>query len=138
VVDASTDDTFTITVTEEEMTSLLANKLAEQKESPVSQPQVHFRNGRIEIYATVTVAESLALPGLAAFSATAAGGEISVTLEEIALGPLPVPEPVLEALTELLNESISRSIMAEIDENLVTDIQIEEGEMTISGQLKSD
>lgn len=135
---AESDGSFTITVTDEEMTSLLVQMLAQQDELPISQPQVHFRNGRVEVYATVTVAAPLALPGMVAFSITATDSEISVTLEEIAFGPLPVPEPVLEALTEMLNETLSESILAEMDEARITDIHIGEGQMTVSGTSPSD
>ncbi|MDY7077568.1 MAG: hypothetical protein SXV54_11665 [Chloroflexota bacterium] len=133
------DGFFTITVTDEEMTSLVTQMLAQQEDlPPISDPQVHFRNGRIEVYATVTVADSLPLPGLVAFSATATGDGINVTLEEVAFGPLPIPEPVLETMTETLNESLSQSILVEIGEATITDIQIGTGEMTLSGQIRPE
>jgi len=136
-VDESTDGSFTITITDEEMTSLLAQMLAEQDELAISQPQVHFRNGRVEVYATVTVADPLALPGMVALSVIATDSEIGVTLEEMAFGPLPIPEPILEPLTDTLNEMLSESILAEMDEATITDIQIGEGQMTISGRVPS-
>lgn len=139
VVEESPDGSFAITVTEEEMTSLVAQMLAKRENlPPVSDLQVHFCDGRIEVYATVTLADSLPVPGLVTFSATATGGEINVTLEEIAFGPLPIPEPVLEELTATLDEMISESIPAETSEVTITDIQIGEGQMTISGKTSPE
>jgi hypothetical protein len=139
VVDESLDGSFTITVTEEEMTSLVAQMLAKQEDPPpIRDLQAHFRNDRIEVYATVTVNDSLPLPGLVAFSVSATDGELSVTLEEIAFGPLPIPDPVLETLTDAFNESLSTIILAEMDEALITDIQVGEGQMTISGRITPD
>ena len=139
VVDGSLDGSFDITMTEEEMTSLIAQSLEKQEDAPpVSDLQVHFRNGRIEVYATVTVNESIPLPGLVAFSAAATDGSISVTLEEIAFGPLPIPDSVLEASTDMLNELISSSMTTEMGEVAITDIQVGEGEMTLTGTIASD
>ncbi|MFQ6100967.1 MAG: hypothetical protein ACE5OS_06990 [Anaerolineae bacterium] len=135
----STDDSVTITITEEEMTSLVAQALAKREEpSPIGEPQVHFRNGRVEVYVTVHVADSLALPSLVAFSITATGGELGITVEEIAVGPLPIPKPILETLTDVLNEELSEAARFEEIEVVITDVQVGEGEMTISGQVQSD
>jgi len=140
VVDESTDGSFTITVTEEEMTSLVAQMVTQtlagrEDLPPISDPQVYFRNDRIEVYATVTVNDSLPLPGLVAFSVSATDGGLSITLEEIAFGPLPIPDPVLETLSDTFNESLSKSILAEMDQARVTDVQIGAGQMTISGSI---
>ena len=135
----SAGGSVTITITEEEMTSLIAQALAKQAESaPISEPQVHFRNSRVEVYGTVQVADSLALPGLVAFSITVTDGELDVTVEEVAVGPLPIPEPLLETLTDVLNEGLSKAVQFEEIEILITDVQTGEGEMTISGQVQSD
>ncbi len=135
----SASGSVTITVTEEEMTSLIAQALAKREESvPISEPQVHLRNSRVEVYGTVQVTDSMALPGLVAFSISTAGGEISVTVEEIAVGPLPIPESLSETLADTLNAALSENVRFEEVEVLITDVQISAGEMTISGQVQSD
>jgi hypothetical protein len=136
VVDESLDDSFTITLTEEEMTSIAERMLAKRVDSPpISDLQVHFRNQRIEVYATVTVQDSLPLPGMVAFSAYATDGGISVSVEEAAFGPLPIPDSVLEASTDALNDLISEGVEAEIENASITGIQIGEEEMTITGTI---
>jgi uncharacterized protein YpmS len=136
VTDGSPDGSFTITVTEEELTSLAAQSLARQADPPpVSDLQIHLRDDRIEVYATVTVNDSLPLPGMVAFSATAVDGDINVTVEEVAFGPLPIPDSALGSATEVLDDLVSRSALNETGEVTITDIQIGEGEMTLTGQL---
>ena len=77
--ETAADGSFTITVTEEEMTSLIVQELAKQEEPlPISDPQVHFRNGRAEFYASVHIAGPLVLPTMVALSITTAGGDIEV------------------------------------------------------------
>ena len=138
-VEESLDSAFTVTVTEEEMTSLAAQMLAQQQDSPpISDLQIHFRDGRIEAYATVHMDDSLSLPGMVAFSASATDGEINVTLEEAAFGPLPIPDSVVEAATDALNNLIAESVLAEMDKATITDIQIGAGEMTLTGTISAD
>lgn len=138
-MEPNTDGTFCVTITEEEMTSLVVQGLAEQPEPlPFSQPQVYFRNGRIEIYGTATVADSLTLPGMTAFSIATTPNGIIVTVEEIALGPLPVPASVLQSLSEVINQTLSETIKIEGVEAVITDVQIGAGQMTISGKPQAD
>jgi len=138
-VEQNADGTFTVTITEEEMTSMVVQGLDEQQEPPpISQPQVYFRNSRIEVYSTVQMADSLALPGMAAFSIATTADRIAVTVEEIALGPLPVPGSVLQSLSETINQTLSENIQIDGIETVITDVQIGEGEMTVSGKPESD
>ena len=136
MTDGSPDGSFTISVTEEEMTSLAAQILASQADPPpVSHPQIHLRDGRIEVYATVTVNDSLPVPGMVAFSATAVDGGITIDVEEVAFGPLPIPDSALESATEVLDDMVSSGPLAEMDEVTITDIQISDGEMTLTGKV---
>lgn len=138
-VEQDADGIFTVTITEEEMTSLVAQGLAEQQEPPpISQPQVYFRNNRIEVYGTVTVADSLTLPGMTAFSIATTTDGIGVTVEEIALGPLPVPESVLQSLTQVINQTLSENIQVEGVEVVITDVRIGTGQMTVSAKPQTD
>jgi hypothetical protein len=72
---------------------------------------------------------------MVAFSATADDGEINIAVEEVAFGPLPIPDSALESATDALNEMIRNSTLAETDEVTITDIQIGEGEITLTGQV---
>ena len=136
VTDGSPDGSFTITVTEEEMTSLAVQQLARQADPPpISNPQVHLRDGRIEVYATVTVNDSIPVPGMVAFSATTVDGDISVAVEEVAFGPLPIPDSALESATDVLNDLVGKSTLTETDEVTITDIQIGAGEMNLTGKV---
>lgn len=136
VVKESLDGSFTITVTEEEMTSLVARMLERQQDPPpINDPQVHLRNERIEVYATIIVGDSLSIPGLVAFSASAAEGGINVTLEQAAFGPLPIPDAALETSTAVLNEAISKSVLTELGRATITDILVGEGEMLLTGTI---
>ncbi|MCP4543687.1 MAG: hypothetical protein GY832_41770 [Chloroflexi bacterium] len=139
VVKDSLDNTFAITVTEEEITSLAAQMLDKRQDlPPVSDLQVYFRNSRIEAYATVAVNDSLSLPGMVAFSPVVTDGKITVVLEEISFGPLPIPDSVLETATNALDDLVAESVMTELGYATITDIQIGDGEMILTGTISAD
>ena len=133
------DGTFTITVTDEEITSLVASRIAEQQGEmlPISDPQIYFRNGRIETYATLELAGSLPVPCMVALSIAVENGLPVVTIEEIDAGPLPIPAALLEELTNTFNQMLADSFAGEGAEFTITGVQIGEGQMTVTGQMAS-
>jgi hypothetical protein len=134
-LDIAADGSFSLTVTEEEMTSLLVQMMEKQEQSPpISQPQVYFRNGRVEVYATVPIVESLELPGMVAFTVAVVDQRASVTIEEIALGPLPVPDAVTEALTDMINETFAESTQTE-GNAIITGVEVGDKEITFFGKV---
>ena len=136
-VDIAPDGSFHITVTEEEMTSLLVQTMEEdQQPSPISDPQIHLRNGRVEVYATVQIVESFSLPGLVAFSVDVTDRKATVTVEEVAVGPLPMPDPIKDALTDAINQVFAESTQTESQGNaIITDVEVGDREITFYGQM---
>ncbi len=136
-LDAATpgpDGIFTLTVSDEEITSLVVKRLAVQQQQgqamPISDAQVFFRNGRIETYATLQLSDALAMPGMVAMSITIEDGQPVFSVEEIDVGPLPVPALLLEELTDQMNQILWEDLGAAT----ITDIQIGEGQMTVTAQ----
>ena len=138
--ESNPDGSFTVTITDEEITSLVVLRMLANREEPLpaSDIQAYFRNGRVEVYATVQVAKSLTLPALVAFTIDAADGQATVILEDVTLGPFPAPQSVLDSLTDMLNQALEENIQVDGQRVIVSDVQIGEGEMTITGRLSSD
>jgi hypothetical protein len=132
--DASGD--FGFTISEEEMTALAVQALDEMAEGPpISELQVFFRNGRVELYMTMHLADFFSLPGMIAFTIGAQEGDFVVTIEEMIVGPLLLPESITEAITDTLDDTLVEGISNGEDSVSITDVQIGAGEMTISGQI---
>ena len=123
-------------VTEEEMTSLAVQMLEDMDDPPpLSQPQVLFRNDRVETYATIHASDATDVPGMLAFTVDIQDGEVVVTVEEIDLGPLPIPESLTEMVTETLNEALDEWILSNKSDYVITDIRISDKKATIFGQV---
>jgi hypothetical protein len=132
------DGSFTFTVTDEEITSLVVQQLAEQGvPSPISNPQVYFRNGRIEVYGTLSLSGSFSVPGMAALSIAVQDGKPVVTVEEIDAGPIPAPSALLDELTNQINQTLADSFAGGGAEFTITDVQIGEGQMAVTGKTTS-
>lgn len=135
------DGTFTLTITDEEMTSLAASRLADLEQlgqaPPIRDPRVYFRNGRVEAYATLEFAESLALPCMLALSIAVEDGVPVVTIEEIVAGPLPVPVSLVQQVTDTINQQIAEAFAQPETEAAIVDVQIGEGQMALTVQTSS-
>jgi len=133
-------EAFSVTITEKEMTSLVAQVIEEQENPlPFSGVQVHFRNQQIEVYATLEAAQSLTLPGMIAFSLEPGDdGPLAVSIEEAELGPMPIPQAALEALTDLINETLSENLQVSGTVPNITEVEIDDGEMTLTGRMPNN
>jgi uncharacterized protein YpmS len=135
-IETDTNGNFSMTVSEEEMTALAAQTLDEMEDAPpLSDLQVFFRNGHVELYMTIHLNGSFSLPGMLAFIIDAQDGEFAITIEELVVGPLPMPESITDAMTEALNEALTEGVPGDEDKVSITDVQIGDREMTIFGRM---
>lgn len=135
-IETDENGNFSFTISEEEMTALAAQTLGEMEDGPpISDLQVFFRNGRVELYMTIHLSNSFNLPGMVAFTIDAQEGDFAVTIEEMMVGPLPLPESVTDAITDTLNDALSEGVSDDEGNLLITDVQIGDREMIIFGQM---
>jgi hypothetical protein len=123
---------FLLRMSDAEVTSLLATKLAETDGAPVADPQIWFTKGKIygqgrlvNVLPVETTVHIVAAPHIR-------DGQVVVDIEEASAGTVPLPDRVLETLSQSLNETV-----AEIQLDLeVTDLEILEGEAILKGVRK--
>jgi uncharacterized protein YpmS len=123
---------FILRMTDSEVTSLVAVKLADYDESPVSNPQIWFTKGKI--YGTGQLVNVLLFE--TSFFVVAAAriqdGQVVVEVEKSSAGALPIPEGVLETISQSMNETMDEM---QLDVQ-VTALEILEGEAIIKGLRK--
>jgi uncharacterized protein YpmS len=123
-------------ITESQLTSLVAARLAETPEPVLRDPQVYLRQGQLQIYGTV---EQGPLQGSVLLSITPfvePDGTLGFELTSADLGPLPAPQAVKESLSALITEAFAGPIGTLATGLRITSIAIEDGELALVGELR--
>ncbi len=120
---------FIMRMTDSEVTSLVATKLAEYDESPVTEPQIWFTKGKI--YGTGRLVNVLPIETdvFVKASARILDGQVVVTIEESSAGALPIPDGLLDTLSRSINETVDE-LQLDVE---VTALEILEGEAIVKG-----
>jgi len=125
----------TVSITESELTSYLAEQLAEQPDTALSNPQVYLRDGKIQLYATVTT-ESFTANALVVMNASIVDNRLVVGIESADFGPVPAPQDLLDSLTDTVNEKLL-SLFADLPTGAgIKSIAIADGNLTLTMVVK--
>jgi hypothetical protein len=73
-----------------------------------------------------------------AFTVDAQDDKVVFTIEEMTVGPIPLPKSFSEVMTDLLNESFEEVFSGEDAGAAVTDVKIGDKKMTIFGQATGE
>lgn len=123
---------FILRMTDDEVTSLVAIKLAEYDESPVTEPQIWFTRGLIygtgHLVNVLPVATDVSFVG----SARILDGKVVVDMDRVSAGAVPIPESLLETISQSINETVE-DLQLDVE---VTALEILEGEVIIKGVRK--
>jgi len=123
---------FILRMGDDELTSLVATKLAEYDGSPVTDPQLWFTRGKI--YGTGKLVGFLPIDTEFFIIATARvqDGKVVVEMEKASTGSLPLPTAALDTISRSINETVEESQLG-VE---VTGLEILEGEVIIKGMTK--
>jgi len=133
------EDTFSLEVTDEELTSYVVLEMSRQvdrsEDMPLEDFQVRFAGGQMLLSGTLTSICPFRLNVKVAASAQVNGGQLDVSVKEARLGIVPIPRWVLKSLSRIVTESI-----VEAPDHLdraaqITDVEIGEGVMRVSGRV---
>jgi hypothetical protein len=129
------DGVVHVTMTEAQVTSYVALKLAEEPDSPFEDVQIFLRDDKITMQAQAK-AGSLSVPAQVVLGVTTdADGQLVVALEEADFGPMPVPQSLLENVSDGLNDLIAGQIGAGNERFTITSIAIADGQMAVTGTV---
>lgn len=123
-------------INEEQLTSYLAFKMATQKEPAFQAPQVFLRDNQMQIhgkivrgYLTANVLVSLTV-NVDEF------GQPKIEIVSADFGPFPAPDGLKQGFTVLITEAFTGSLGPVATGIRIENINIENGLMTITGQIK--
>jgi hypothetical protein len=116
---------FSVTLTQEEATSLLALRLPG---SPFLNAQVHFSDGKVYISGVVNM--GVALKVVSMWSVAQSSGRPRVFLERAAIGPFSLAPFLLNSVSSTINEMIDESGTG----IMPTNVRIGDGLLTVEGR----
>jgi hypothetical protein len=127
---------ISILITEEQITSYVAFKLAAQEKPPLSDVQIFLRDGKIQVYGTAKAA-SVSTSARIIISATVTSeGKVEFSVDEADFGPLPVPSGLLDGLSATLNEAFTGQIGSTATGLQIKSILISDGTLGIIGTVR--
>ena len=129
----SKDGQVSVVMTEEQLTSALAINLAKNPDSPIKDPQVLLRDGKMTITANATVQGVKAPIRISASAAPDANGVLKVSIEEAKFGVLPMPGILLDTFSSSINELVSGQFGPQSTGIKITAVTIADGQMVLTG-----
>ncbi|GAP06275.1 MAG TPA: DUF2140 domain-containing protein [Anaerolinea thermolimosa] len=126
--------TASLTITENQLTSYLAEKLASQPDSPIQNAQVRLENGSIQLTGQMSVS-SLTTDLSLTMQPYIDQGNLQVTIQDGKIGSLPIPDATLKTLTQTINQEMPGLVTFHGQQFKLESITMENGSMTLKGML---
>lgn len=127
---------FRVTITEVQLTSLLAKRLAAQSEPLFTDPQVFLRDGQVQIYGRVVRGPFIANVRIALEVGVDESGKPTIRMVSADFGPLPIPAGLQEFFAGLIEEAFTGPVGPIATGIRLTEIRVENGLMTLSGRVR--
>jgi hypothetical protein len=127
----------TIQITESQLTSYLALKMAARENPPFTEPVVLLRNGQMQMYGKVKTGvftANMLITMNVGIDATT--GMPSITIASADFGPIPAPEGINNAISTIIAEAFTGSFGPVATGIRIESIAIADGVMTLSGRIK--
>jgi len=126
----------TLTLSEEELTSLLTFELQKQENPPLREPQIRLRDGQVRISGKVQQGGSAVSVQLTLTLSADSNGRLQYEILSAKVGPLSLPDLLLEQLTAQLDQAFENNIYPRMEDMYIETITIQDGVMTIQGRKR--
>jgi len=128
--------TVTLQITEEQLTSTVAFKLATQTNATFTDPQVHLRDGQMHIYGRMYRGYFIANVLIILDIRVDEEGKPGIEIETADFGPFPAPEGLKQSFTAVISEAFTGSLGPIATGFRLESINISDGVMTLTGRIK--
>lgn len=133
---AAENGILALSVTETQVTSLLAEKLAAQPEPFMTEPQVFLRNGEIQVYGKVKQGSLEANIRIVLSASISAEGKPVITVNSVDFGPFPAPSGLNNTISAAIDEALTGALGPAVTGLRLETITIADGVMTLAGRVK--
>jgi uncharacterized protein YpmS len=122
-------------LTEQQITSIVAQALAQQPDLPVTEPQVSLQNGQMILTGKVKVG-LVTTEAKIVFEPSVQNGEFQVTILSANFGSLPLPESALQQISDTMNQNLNQFISVEGRAIEIESVTIADGLLTLTGKAR--
>lgn len=127
---------ISLTISESELTSLIALELASVENAPVQAPQIALRDGQI-LFSGIVNQSGFSAPLTVSVAVQASGtGQVQYEILSAQVGPLPLSGTMLDQLSNQLDLVFTSYIRNRLGDVYIENINISNGSMTIEGHTK--
>lgn len=135
IKNAGPNGEVTVVMTEEQLTSYVAVKLAQEPDVPLENIQIFLRDGQMTLTGDAKVGALTAKASLAVEVTVDAEGKLKAEITDADFGPVPVPGDMLTSLNEALQDSLTEELTINSTEITIQSIAIADGKMSFSGTI---
>ena len=121
-----------LTLTEAQLTSLVALQLQQQQDPLITEPQVHLQDGQIIVTGKTQQGVISTQVEIVLTATVDAQGKPVIVVESADFGPIPVPSDMLAGISGLVDQILTSQLGAQATGVQLTQIAIAEGTMTIT------
>lgn len=133
---AAQSGALVISVSESQLTSLVAARLAKDETPLISDPQIYLRDGQIQIYGKARQGVLEVNVRIVISASVDAAGQPAITVVSTDFGPLPAPEGLNKTITALVQEAFTGALGPAAIGFRLESIAIADGLMTLTGRIK--
>lgn len=137
VISGAETGVITVQLTEAQLTSFIAQRLAQQTNPPFTEPQILLRNGQMLMYGKITrgwFSANLLITMNVSVDPVTNMPKIEIASADF--GPLPAPAGINQAMSALIEEAFTGSFGPVAVGFRLETISIADGVMTITGRIK--
>ncbi len=136
VQDAEQQGSFTIDISEQQLTSYIALNLAQTSEVAITNLQIHLQDGQVWILGDVHQ-DNLQLPLTVAVSLNVdTENNLGIEFKQAKVGPFPVPRRLLDTIAQEVEKAFFEQVASVGEEYIIEEISIGEGSILIRGTKK--
>lgn len=125
-----------ILVSEEQLTSALAARLAQDETPTLTSPAVYLRDGQIQIFGEATQGPVQMTLRLQITPVIDSQGRLGFEVSSADLGPFPAPEALRDGLSAMLSEALAGSMGSLAMGFRVTSVAVADGQLAIVAELR--
>jgi len=126
---------ITLTLTESQLSSYLADLLQAQGQPILTNLQVYLQQGQIQLYGTAHQGYLEATAGAILTAGVDDQGQLKIDLTSANFGPFPVPAGFLDVITTAIKEAYTSALGPVATGFRLDSINIANGKMTIIGRI---